>query len=163
MQVKFFTVPVFDFIEEENALNKFLRSHRVLQTERHFCPDNGGYWAWMVEYSQGEPIAESPPANRKERKDVTKELNEEELARFNRFKIIRRNIAENHSIPAYLVFTDNELAILSRLSWLDAETVKSVKGIAPSHLKDFVEYFYSDNNGQKSGAFDGADCGDGKP
>ncbi len=30
MQVMFFTVPKFDLSDAENALNKFLRSHRVL-------------------------------------------------------------------------------------------------------------------------------------
>lgn len=163
MQVKFFTIPVFDFSEEEYALNKFLRSHRILRTESHFCPENGGYWAWLVEYSAGDPIQESPPANRKERKDPSKDLSEKELERFNQYKKIRKSIADSHSIPAYLVFTDSELATLARLPWLNADTVKDVKGVAPSHLKDFVEFFYSDGHGETSGASDGADSDDGEP
>ena len=36
MQIKLFTMPVFGGEQVEEELNKFLRSHRVLQLERHF-------------------------------------------------------------------------------------------------------------------------------
>lgn len=63
MQIKLFTIPVFgsDSIEEE--MNRFLRGHRILQLERHFCADNGGYWAILVEYVDGDPLAEADTAD----------------------------------------------------------------------------------------------------
>ena len=39
MQFKFFMLPVADSTQGEDELNKFLRSHRILTTERHFCPE----------------------------------------------------------------------------------------------------------------------------
>jgi len=39
MQIKIFTLPIYSSERSEDDLNKFLRSHRILQTERHFCPD----------------------------------------------------------------------------------------------------------------------------
>ena len=53
MQIKIFTLPLFEKENFEEDLNKFLRSHRILQTERHFCSDNGGYWTFLVEYMDG--------------------------------------------------------------------------------------------------------------
>ena len=60
MQIKLYTIPVFDSEAIEEELNRFLRGHRILQLERHFCADNGGYWAIMIEYVDGDPVAEAP-------------------------------------------------------------------------------------------------------
>ena len=69
MQIKLYTIPVFGSEKIEEEMNRFLRGHRILQLERHFCADNGGYWAIMIEYVDGDPVAEAPPASRRERKD----------------------------------------------------------------------------------------------
>lgn len=78
MQIKLFTIPAFGSEAIEEELKRFLRGHRILQLERHFCADNGGYWAIMVEYVDGDPRAEVPPASRRERKDFTEGLTDEE-------------------------------------------------------------------------------------
>ena len=141
----------------DEELNRFLRSHRVLQVERHFCADNGGYWAMLVEYVEGDPTAEAPPAQRRERKDFSESLSEEEKQRYESYKTVRRELAQQHSIPAYLVFTNEELAILSRLPELTDETVRGIKGIAPQRLKDYVRFFYTVSHAEASGGTDAPD------
>lgn len=59
-------LPAHGDISSEDDLNRFLRSHRVLQVERHFCADGGGFWALLVEYVEGDPQAEAPPVHRRE-------------------------------------------------------------------------------------------------
>ena len=43
MQVKIVTIPLLDVSAAEAELNRFLRSHRVLQIDKNFTPENGGY------------------------------------------------------------------------------------------------------------------------
>ena len=162
MQIKLFTIPVFgsDSIEEE--MNRFLRGHRILQLERHFCADNGGYWAILIEYVDGDPLAEVPPASRRERKDFSEGMTEEEKLRFGHFKAIRKQLADQKSIPAYLVFTNEELALLARVPELCEDTVKGIKGIAPQRLKDYVHYFYVVSDGEASGQSDAEDSQSGE-
>ena len=157
MQIKLFTLPIFDCEHSEEEMNKFLRSHRILQTERHFCPDNGGYWAILVEYMDGEPTAESPVAYRKEKKDFSEGMTDEEKKRYENFKKIRRELATSRSIPAYMIFTNEELAILAKIPQLNADTSKNIKGIAPSRLKDNVEHFYEVKDGETCGLSDASD------
>ncbi|MBR5686873.1 MAG: HRDC domain-containing protein [Prevotella sp.] len=147
MQYKFYKISLLDSAQSEEELNKFLRSHRVLTTERHFCPDNGGYWAVAVEYADQNPLAEVPPAHRRD-KDVTAGMSEEEKARFEHFRTIRRQISTANGIPAYTVFTNEELASLARVPELRADTVKDVKGIAPARLKNYVESFFVVTDGE---------------
>ena len=156
MQYKFFVVPVDASEQVEEDLNKFLRSHRVLKTELHFVSEKG-YWVMSVEYLDQNPIAEAPPQHRKEKTDFTVGMSEEEKERYELFKTIRRRLATEKSVPAYLIFTNEELAILARIPVLDAQSAKNVKGIAPSRLNDNVIHFYSSNNAEKSGPADGAD------
>lgn len=150
MQIKLYTVPVFGSEAIEEELNRFLRGHRILQLERHFCADNGGYWAILIEYVDGDPVAEAPPANRRERKDFTEGLTEEEKQRFEYYKKVRKQLADEKAIPAYLVFTNEELALLSKVPDLSEETAKHIKGIAPQRLKDYVHHFYIVTDGEAS-------------
>lgn len=159
MQVKLFTIPVFGSEQLEEEMNRFLRSHRILQLERHFCSDDGGYWALLVEYVAGDPLAESPPSARRERKDYSEGLNDEEKGRFENYKAVRRELAQQLAIPAYLVFTNEELAILSRLPEISDDSIRGVKGIAPQRLKDYIKYFY----GKTGGKSDAGDSVSGEP
>jgi len=157
MQIRVFTIPLQDAERSEAEANKFLRSHRILQVERHFCPDGGGYWTLLVEYLAGDPTAEAPPASRKDRRDPSVELSDEEHRRYDHFKGIRKSIAKELSIPAYLVFTNEELALLSKMPELTEENTRQVKGIAPQRLADYVKYFISEQHGEAGGQPDGAD------
>ena len=163
MQVKTFILPVLSSERSESELNRFLRSHRVLQMERHFCADNGGYWAVLVEYVEGDPAESVPPAHRRDKQDASQGLTEEEKGRFEYFKQVRRQLATENAIPAYLIFTNEELATLARVPELNAESVKGVKGIAPSRLKAYVEHFYVVTDAKEGGQSDAEDSIDGEP
>lgn len=163
MQIKIFTIPLSDTDRCETEANKFLRSHRILQMERHFCSDGGGFWTLFVEYMDGDLTAAAPPANRRDHRDVAATLPEEVKTRYERMKAIRRAIATQESLPAYLIFTNEELAVLAQMPVLSEETTKHVKGIAPKRLGDYVKYFYDTNDGEAGGQSDGEDCRQGEP
>lgn len=163
MQIKLYTVPVFDSEKIEEELNRFLRGHRILQLERHFCADNGGYWAIMIEYVDGDPVAEAPPASRRERKDFTEGLTEEEKLRFEYYKKVRKQLSDKNSIPAYLVFTNEELALLAKIPELSEDTTRNVKGIAPQRLKDYIRYFYTVEDAEASRETDSENSQSGEP
>lgn len=156
MQIKLFTMPAFGGEAAEEELNRFLRSHRVLQLERHFVSDQGGYWALLVEYADGDPIAEAPPQSRSAKaKDPTVSMSDEEKMRFSIYRDKRKEISTEKGIPPYLVFTNEELAALASLPLLNEETAKTLKNIAPQRKKDYIAYFYNlTENAQESGATD---------
>ena len=99
-------------------------------------------------------IAEAPPANRRERKDATEGLTDEEKQRFEYYKKVRKHLADQNSIPAYLVFTNEELALLAKIPELSEDNTRNVKGIAPQRLKDYIHYFYTIQDAEESGRLD---------
>ena len=138
MQIKIFTLPIYSSERSEDELNKFLRSHRILQTERHFCPDNGGYWTILVEYLDNDSVANVLPASRKDHKDYAKELKEEELSRYDNFKKIRRKLATERNMPAYLIFTNEELAILAKMPILGHTGTGVLSGYADLMMEKLI-------------------------
>lgn len=71
-------------------------------------------------------------------------LSPEEFARFTSFRRIRKQIADSEAIPAYAVFTDAELAELSKLSELSLETMRKVPGIGKKKLEKYASAFVAD-------------------
>ena len=157
MQFKTFKVRINSPEQSEGDVNAFLRAHRVLSVERHFCPDQGGYWAILIEYAEDGHADAARPARRKERTSVIEELNETEKSRFEQYRRIRYDVSVERGVPAYAVFTDKELAILSRLEELNLDGVKTLKGISPAHLEDNLHYLLERRSDDAGGEPDGAD------
>ena len=157
MQFKFFLIPLADMESTEQELNTFLRGHRILHVERHFCTEANGYWAVCVEYVDGQSSSDNQMAIRRNRKDYTKELSDTELQRFESFKKIRRELAQQKSLPAYMVFTDAELAVLASVTNLSEESAANLKVVTPSKLRDYASYFFPGQNDEKSGEPDAGD------
>lgn len=137
MEIKTFKIPLGDTMGMEEELNKFLRSHRVLKVDRAFCLEGSGYLAVCVEYLPGGSVANEPENSKGGKKDYAKELSAEEFERFEIYRKRRRELALERKLPAYMVFTDADLAQLSRRGCLTEETVLQVPGIQKSRLKEY--------------------------
>ena len=111
--------------------------------DKQFCPDNGGFWTVAIEYMEGSPTTDPIHSRKNEKENVVEMLNEEERERFEHFKNIRRDISKDRNLPAYMVFSDRELAVLAKIPLLNEASAKSVKGVAPSKLKEYVNQFSS--------------------
>jgi len=65
MQIKLFTIPAFDNEGTSEELNKFLRSHRVLEVQQEFVSAQpGAYWSccWL-EYKEWTPSQPNQETN----------------------------------------------------------------------------------------------------
>ncbi len=86
MQLKFFKIPPDGNISEEEELNRFLRSHRVLTVEREFVAQGDrSFWAISVEYLESPSAAGGGSAQRK-RIDYKDVLSAEDFAVFARLR-----------------------------------------------------------------------------
>ena len=158
MQLKSFVIPVLSPERSEGDVNAFLRGHRVLRLERQLVSDiAGAYWAVLIEYAEDGQADAVRPAKRGESKEDFN-LSVDEQERYERYRKIRNDISMHKGVPPYVIFTNQELAILARIPKLDEQEIKAVKGIAPSRLSANVNYFVEDNSKDETGGEpDGAD------
>jgi superfamily II DNA helicase RecQ len=96
-------------------LNGFLANSKVLEIEQKFYQnEKGAYWCFCVRYITGVFQQSKNTAN-KEKTDYKQVLSEAEFASFSKLRACRKTIAANDAVPAYAVFTDEELAGIAKL------------------------------------------------
>lgn len=137
MQLKFFTIPLIFMPEEEENLNKFLRSVKILDLKRELIRvADSVYWAVSVLYIPSGN-ADTCAGAVKSKVDYKNLLSESEFAKFCQFRKIRKHLAETDAVPAYAVFTDSELSEISRLEEVTVRTLKSINGIGVKKIEKY--------------------------
>lgn len=137
MQIKLFAVPLLGGEAIAEELNVFLRSKKVIQLESQLVAQGQtAFWAFCIRYIEGVP---AQPDRKKV--DYRQELDPESFARFANMRNTRKQIAQSEGIPAYAIFTDEELAALAVMEELTLSKMKSVKGIGEKKVEKYGAYF----------------------
>lgn len=143
MQIRIFHISSFADENEQEFINKFLRSHRILQVDRCFSPENGGYWSIFVTYQENVSIDGIRDFQRRNKVDYREVLSESAFHRFEEMRQIRGNIAKKEGIAAFLVFSDKELAKLAEVEYLTASVLENIEGVDEKKKKKYGELFLS--------------------
>lgn len=153
MQVKIFTIPVLGGEAFSEEMNAFLRSQKILQIESSLIQQpQGSYWSFCVRY-----VAQvTKPAGRVEKTDYKHTLDTASFERFKRLREIRRSLAKEEEVPAYVIFTNDELSKLAVIEDLTLAAMKKVKGVGPKKIEKYGQHFISspDEKSQSSAAKD---------
>lgn len=136
MQIKIFNVPIPGSEEMNEEMNTFLRSKKVLSVEQQVVQSaNGAFWCFCIRYVEG-----AVPPSRKDYKEI---LNEASFQRFSRMREIRKSLSLKEGIPAYAIFTDEELSELAKIEELTLAAMKSVKGVGEKKVEKYGMHFIS--------------------
>ncbi|OPZ97768.1 MAG: ATP-dependent DNA helicase RecQ [Bacteroidetes bacterium ADurb.Bin408] len=134
MQLKFFTIPILSISDFNDELNTFLRVHKIVEVEKQLIQNaSGTYWCICVTFLN-QTIAEKAP---KGKIDYMKELDAETFAKFSRLRQIRKEMAATDSVSAFVVFTDAELAEISKLDELSPSKLRTIPGIGQAKLEKY--------------------------
>lgn len=141
MQIAVFLVPLATSAPDVDDLNRFLRSHRVLTVDRHFVEaPHGPAWAFCVEYLEmGHEPADG--ARRAKRIDYREVLPEAEFAVFSRLRALRKEIAERDGVPAYLVFTNEQLSAMVTGHMVSGADLRAIAGVGDERVAKYGERF----------------------
>jgi len=154
MQIKIITIPLTDDGALQAELNRFLAGHKVLEVEQKFFQnEKGGCWSFCIRYIESAASSQVSQFTGKEKIDYKQVLNEKEFAVFSKMRECRKILAAEDAVPAYAVFTDEELAGIARLQELAAAKLISVKGIGDKKVSKYGERFmklYEEKNRQNN-------------
>jgi superfamily II DNA helicase RecQ len=140
MQVKLFTIPVGDSGAALQEMNAFLRGNKILEVENQLVSnEHGAYWCFCVHYiEQAYPKA---GGKRGAKVDYRKVLDEAVFKKFSKLREIRKNVAAEEGISAFIIFTDEELAELAKLDKITEKNMLGIKGIGEKKVARFAKYF----------------------
>lgn len=133
-------IQIFNIYEESSVrdvedLNAFIRSHRVIEIDKKCCIKKHGkiLWTFCIKYV----INLESQAYPKSKIDYKSVLSEEEFIKFSRLREIRKKIATDEGLPAFAIFTDEELSFMAKLEKLNIQSLKNIKGIGEKKASKF--------------------------
>ena len=136
MQVRIFNVRIFESEDELEELNRFLRGHHILEVTQELM-QNGTYSYWCYSIRYNEKQAKSRYS--KEKVDYKNVLDEDKFRIFSKLREIRKEIAKNDAVPAFAVFTDDELSKVALLDEINIKNMNTVEGIGEKKIEKYGE------------------------
>lgn len=144
-------MPIQPSEEQQNELNKFLRSHKLVEIRKEVVTCGGvPFWTFCVTYV---PSASNTASSHRSGVDYRELLSEEEFVAYVRLREIRKEISDAKAIPPFAVFTNEELANIAKLSVkerLSPQLLSKVQGIGAKKIEKYgvelVERFLPQKN-----------------
>ena len=135
MQIQIFTIPVFADQGQVEEMNRFLRSHSIIDIEKNCITNNSNtFWTFCIRYTEGDHIEKQLVKAKIDYKEV---LDGPTFKIFSDLRECRKKIAEDLGIPVYTVFTNEELALASKLKELTVGNFKKIDGIGEKKMEKF--------------------------
>lgn len=140
MQIKLFTIPVGDSGGALAEMNVFLRGNKILEVENQLVNnEHGAYWCFCVRYiERAYPEAGGKKVAKVDYRSV---LEEATFLKFSKLREIRKKVAADEGISAFIIFTDEELAELAKMEEITEKAMLSIKGIGEKKTERFAKYF----------------------
>lgn len=139
MQLKFLSIAAQGEPEVEAELNRFLASHRIVAVDRNLVQEaNGCYWAICVEYlATGRDSGQRLRA----KVDYREVLSEREFTVYAELRSLRKTLAEREGVPAYALFTNEQLAQLVRSGVTTTTDMASIEGVGKARIEKYGAAF----------------------
>ncbi len=131
--------------DKAEELNRFLRSHRILQVERAVFPAG---WGFCVEWMDGGTVNSSLRST--SRVDYREVLAPDVFARFAALRTRRKKIAEQDGIAAYMIMTDAQLAEIAKHESPTLADLKKINGFGEARSAKYGERLLSEQFGAAS-------------
>lgn len=142
MLVKFFACPCQGSDEASDVLNRFLASHRIVSVERHFVQDgHNSFWALCVTFMQPAAGRAGTTPLKQGKIDYREVLPAIEFTTFAKLRSLRKQLADREGIPAYAVFTNEQLAAMVRQRVATPTSLRAVAGVGEARATKYDAEF----------------------
>ena len=133
MQYKTFLLPASGSEQTEENLNVFLRTHRIVSVRTEFMAGETPAWCVFVEFVQQAESSVKPAG----KDDYMKVLSHKEFSVFSKLRELRKKLAAKDSVLPFVVFTDEQLALIVRQKPENLEKLTAIQGIGQSKTEKY--------------------------
>jgi superfamily II DNA helicase RecQ len=154
MKYRFFHIPVLAPEAAAESLNGFLGQHRILAVDRQFVADGAcSFWALSVSYAETVPgSSEELARGRKAKVDYREVLNQQDFALYASLRSLRKALAEREGVPAYALFTNEQLAAMVQTRVRTASALAEIEGVGKARVEKYAAAFLQVLNGPPAAA-----------
>lgn len=114
MPFEFIQIPANGQGSAKEELNRLLRGGRIASVRKEFVPNGeDSFWAFCIEFLDGNlGTIDKGRSSSGPKIDYKEVLNEADFAVFARLRDLRKVISDKEAIPAYSIFTNEQLAAM---------------------------------------------------
>ena len=139
MRIRFFAIPTLGGEAAADDLNRFLASHRVAAIDRALVQDRANsFWAISVTVVQTDS---RPHSAKKESIDYKSVLSDSDFTIFAKLRSLRKTLADQEGVPAYALFTNEQLADMARSRVTTASGLREIQGVGDARVRKYGEAF----------------------
>ncbi|MBN2894101.1 MAG: HRDC domain-containing protein [Bacteroidales bacterium] len=140
MQIKFFTIPINAIADQTSSLNSFLSNNKIIEFEKHLVQTpQGASWCIYISYEAKKTTFQKSNSN--EKIDYKKKLSQKEFEYFEKLREIRKEIAKQDAVSAFVVATNAELAEIVKIENLTLEKLKNIEGFGDKKVEKYGKLF----------------------
>lgn len=142
MKWMFFCIPARQPGQAGEEMNRFCASRQVVSVDKEFVPDGANsFWSVCVGYRRSGAVATPGKTGIKNKVDYKEVLNEADFAVYASLRELRKQIAAKEGVPAYALFTNEQLSqmVVNRVSSL--AQLGRIDGIGRARLEKYGEAF----------------------
>ena len=134
MRFQFFTIPVHTPEAAQEALNVFCAQHRIVSSDRQFVAQGAdSFWAVCLAWAEGvAPGLQSQ--GKRDRVDYREVLSDTDFAAFAELRQLRKTLAEREGVPAYAIFTNEQLAEIVQRKLRTASALGEIEGVGKARV-----------------------------
>ena len=144
MQLRFFTIPIHGGGDIADELNRFLAGSRILSIDRHLVQDGANSaWAICVSFEsagQGRPTSGNG-LGKQGKVDYREVLNEADFTVYARLRSLRKEISDQEGLPAYALFTNEQMAEMVQRRVTTAAAMREIQGIGDARMEKYADAF----------------------
>jgi len=138
MNLKFFTIPVWDAAAPEAELKAFCSNHTVIDIERHFVNHGANaYWAVCVIWTEAGAATSRGASSAKSKVDYKEVLSSEDFQIYAQLRELRKTLAERDGVPPYAVMTNEQLARMVQERMTTRRALHSMPGVGPARVDKY--------------------------
>ena len=143
MQFRFFAIPVFNGSAATEDLNRFLAGHSIWSVERQLVNENGAaFWAICVAFHEA---VRTPPSSRNSGRTPTIDYREvlppDDFRVFSRLRELRKRLATQDGVPAYALFTNQQLATMVVSKMTTMAEIEGIDGVGAARAQKYAAAF----------------------
>lgn len=144
MKYAFFHVPALHPEPAQSELNQFLAQHRIRDVSREFVNHaEHSAWCLCVIYDDSQPRTIQSARARPARVDYREVLTPEDFDVFSPLRKRRNELAEAAGIPAYSVFSNEQLATMVRRRVSTLNELRHIEGIGARRCEQYGQAMLS--------------------
>ena len=137
----FFQIPACGDELLEGELNAFLASKAVVDVRQEFVEAEGGaQWCFSIRWRDGS-LAKDSQKRAKAVVDYKEVLSPEDFVTFARLRELRKELAKTEQVPAYAIFTNEQLAEIAKALPVSAHALSKIEGVGENRVGKYGSQF----------------------